>query len=294
MQRSTLGLVAMVIACITWGLSSIYYAQLKHVPALEVLSWRTVSSFGVLAVVLALQGRLSEVPAIFARPRVLGRIALASLLIAVNWFGFIYSVQTGHAMQASLGYYIFPLVAVLLGWILFGERLHWAQWLAVGLAGLAVLILSLGLGVAPWMSLLLAGTFGVYGVLKKGLPVGPVLSVLIEVLLLLPLALWWAFAHGQGLNWDGRTIVLLLMAGPLTGLPLILFGFATRAARLSTVGLVQYLNPTLQFLVATFIFAEPFTPWHLGAFALIWGALALYSVVALRQDRISHSSIARS
>lgn len=291
------GILAMVAACCIWGLSALYYKMLSHVPPLEVLSHRTLWSMVFFAAVLAVQGRLGQVVDLFARPRVLAIMLLAAVLISTNWFFFIFSVQTGHAVQASLGYYIFPLVAVMLGFVLLGETLGPAKWAAVGLASAAVAVLTLGYGVLPWISLILAFSFGFYGLLKKGSPAGPVVSVTTEVLLLTPLALIWLWGvHMQGwMGLVGRNLatfgdslgdsVLLMVAGPLTGTPLVLFSYASKRVRLGTVGLVQYLNPSLQFLVATLVFRETFTLWHAIAFPMIWLALALYSWSSLRQDR---------
>lgn len=297
MSEARKGIMAMVAACCIWGLSSLYYKMLAHVPPLEVLSHRTLWSMLFFALVLAVQGRLGEIGRLFRAPRVLAFVFLAAVTISTNWFFFIFSIQTGHAVQASLGYYIFPLVAVMLGLLFLRERLTPFKWLAVGLAAAAVGVLTWGLGVAPWISLVLAFSFGFYGLLKKGSPAGPVVSVTTEVLLLTPLALVWLWGvHTQG--WTGlvgrnlgtfghslKDSLLLIVAGPLTGTPLILFSYASKRVNLSTVGLVQYINPTLQFLVATLIFREAFTPWHAIAFPLIWAALSVYSWESLRQDR---------
>jgi len=253
------------------------------VPPLEVLSYRTLWSLVFFAAVLALQGRIVLLPRALRGGR-LPVIAFAGVMIATNWFGFIFGIQAGRAVEASLGYYIFPLAAVLLGRLIFSEPLSVAQWLAVGLAALAVGTLTAGLGAAPWLSLLLAGTFAAYGVVKKGLDIAPMVSVTAEVLLLAPLALWFALWQGPG-GLDLPTHLLLAASGPLTATPLILFSYAARRARYATIGLIQYLNPTLQFLVATLVFLEPFTGWHLVAFALIWSALAVYSAAGLRPRR---------
>lgn len=274
------GILAMILACVIWGLSPLFYALIKHVSPLEVLGWRTLWSLVFFAVVLLVQRRLRELPRALAQPRQVVIIAVASVLIAANWFLFIFSIQAGRAVESSLGYYIFPLVAVILGRIFFAETLSRAQWVAVALAGVAVAVLTFGLGVAPWISLLLAGTFGAYGVIKKQLQLGPVVSVAAEVLVLMPVALAWLVVQGHW--WDWTTMAILALSGPMTGGPLMLFSYAAKRARLSTVGLVQYLNPTLQFLVATQIFREPFTMWHAMAFPIIWGALAIYSLSALR------------
>ncbi|MEX5726774.1 chloramphenicol-sensitive protein RarD [Rhodovulum iodosum] len=297
MDEAKKGVLAMVAACCIWGLSSLYYKLLSHVPPLEVLSHRTLWSLVFFSAVLLVQGRLGLVGALFSRPRALGLVAMAALFISTNWFFFIYSIQIGRAVEASLGYYIFPLVAVMLGFVFLGERHSAAKWVAVVLAALAVAGLTWGLGAAPWVSLVLAATFGLYGLIKRGVDAGPVVSVTTEVLLLAPLALIWLWGvHVQG--WTGLTgrslgafgadwgdSLLLMASGPLTATPLILFSFASKRVSFATVGLVQYLNPTLQFLVATLAFREPFTPWHAMAFGLIWTALLLYSGESLRQDR---------
>ena len=284
MSDGARGVAAIVLACTVWGLSPLYYAMLKHVPAAEVLAYRSLWSLAFFACVLTVQGRLRLVAQAVTGAQV-GRIAAAALMISLNWFGFIFAIQTGHGMEASLGYYIFPLVAVLLGWLFFGETLGRAQWLAIALAALAVAGLTWGLGVPPWIALGLAGTFGAYGMIKKGLDLGPVVSVMAEVLLLAPLALGWVVLAGTQGAGSWQTHALLALSGPLTATPLVLFSFAAQRLKLSTVGVVQYLNPTLQFGCAVLVFGEPFTPWHGLAFPLIWLALAIYSVAAIRQDR---------
>jgi chloramphenicol-sensitive protein RarD len=287
MTESTKGILAMIVACTVWGLSPIYYVQLTHVPPLEILCYRGLWSLAFFTLILLFQHRLSEVIAALANPRQVLRIFCGAVMISTNWFGYIYAISTAQGMEASLGYFIFPLVAVLLGRIVFQERLSTMQAVAVGLATVAVIVLTVGLGVAPWIALLLAATFGMYGLIKKSLPVGPVVSVAVEVLTLAPLAIAWLVFAGTGAGSDNAvgTHILLGLSGPLTAGPLILFGFAARRARLSTIGLVQYLNPTLQFLCAAVIFAEPFTQWHAIAFPVIWIALVIYSVSAWRQDR---------
>tara|TARA_R100000322_G_scaffold1819_8_gene1888 strand:- start:4797 stop:5738 length:942 start_codon:yes stop_codon:yes gene_type:complete len=298
------GLLAMIGACVIWGLSSIYYKTLSHVPPLEVLSHRTLWSMVFFGLLLAFRGRLNEVVRLIGSRQVL-LVALAAVMISTNWFFFIFSVQTGRALGASLGYYIFPLVAVLLGVVIFRERLGPVRGLAVAIAAVAVLILTLGLGAAPWISLTLAGTFGFYGVAKKGVVAGPVASVTAEVVLLAPLAILWLVGV-HALGWEGivgrnlgafgtnwHDTLLLAFSGVLTGTPLILFSYAAKRLGYGLVGLLQYINPTLQFLVATFLFLEPVTRWHLIALPLIWLALALYSFVTLREERAASRVRAR-
>ncbi len=290
MQNARAGVFAMVASCTVWGLSPLYYKLLAHVPPLEVLSHRTLWSAAFFTAVLLFQGRLGRLREALGTPRSVAILGFAALMISTNWFLFIFSVQTGHTTEASLGYYIYPLVAVLLGMMAFRERLGTVQKLAVGLAAAAVLILSVASGVPPWISLMIALSFGMYSVAKKWLTVGPVVSVTAEVLLLSPLALAWLFhlhdTVGGAYGGDMSTTVLLMVSGPLTGVPLILFSYASQRVSMSTIGLVQYLNPTLQFFCAVVIFGEAFTPVDAIAFGLIWTALALYSGASLRQESV--------
>ncbi|RKF16659.1 EamA family transporter RarD [Roseovarius spongiae] len=298
MTETSRGILSMVAACTIWGLSPLYYKLLTHIPPIEVLAHRTLWSFALFAVVLALQGRLGALAQAVRSRRSLGIIALAALVISVNWFTFISSIQMNKAIEASLGYFIFPLVSVALGALVYRETLGRAQIFAVALATLAVVTLAWGLGVAPWLSLILAVSFGFYGVIKKGFDMGPVISVTAEVLLLIPLAvavLVIAAPTGPGPFGRGWSDMgLLLLSGPLTAAPLILFSAAARRVSLATVGLVQYLNPTLQFGVATLIFAEPFTRWHMIAFPMIWLGLAVYTAAAWRQDRAARKALKRA
>ncbi|WP_264213817.1 EamA family transporter RarD [Leisingera thetidis] len=288
MQEAQKGVIALVAACTVWGLSGIYYKALSHVPPEQVLSHRALWSFVFFAIVLLFQGRIGALAAALSSRRSALLLAFASAMISLNWFIFITAVQLGYATEASLGYYIFPLLSVLLGRLAFAERLTRAQGAAVFLAALAVGVLSFGLGAAPWIPLVLSLSFALYGVVKKQLPLGPVVSVTAEVALILPVALaviW--LTGGAGFLGGVRDAAMLMFSGLLTGLPLILFAYAARRVRLGTVGVLQYLNPTLQFLVAVLVFEEPFTPWHGAAFALIWGAVAVFSFSALRQERAS-------
>jgi chloramphenicol-sensitive protein RarD len=281
------GAVAMALACTIWGLSPLFYAQLSHVPPLEVLAHRTLWSLVIFAAILALQGRLRALPAALSTRRQFGLVALSAAMISVNWFLFIYAVGVGRTVETSLGYYIFPLVAVAIGAIVLREGLGRAQGVAVALAALAVLILTIGLGAPPWISLTLATTFGVYGLLKRWVVAGPVVSVTSEVLLFLPLAsgyLVWV-ALNRGLTLSPTDMALYVASGPLTAVPLMLFSYAAKRVRMATVGLIQYLNPSLQFAVAVLVLNEIVTPWHMIAFPLIWVALTIYSVATLRAPR---------
>lgn len=294
MSNAQSGILAMVAACFIWGLSPLFYKLLVHIPASEVLAHRAIWSLILFAAILALQGRLGEMRTVLTNRRRVGLTVLAALMVTTNWFLFIVATQIGRNTESSLGYYIYPLVAVVIGRFVFGEHLTRLQWLAVGLAALAVAILTAGLGAVPWISLVLATTFGIYGALKKDLPAGPIVSVTCEILTLLPLwlvLLWIANMGGQGaFGHDWRDSLLLVASGPITSLPLILFSFASKRVPMSTVGVIQYLNPTLQFFCAVALFGEAFTLWHGIAFPLIWVALAVFSVVAWRQDKAARSA----
>lgn len=296
----------MLFACTVWGFSAIYYKAIDHVPPIEVMCHRSLWSLVFFLIVLSLQGRLSEIAPILRDRKKLLWVAAAALMISVNWFLFIYAVQIGRTVDSSLGYFIFPLFAVLLGYVVLGERLAPLKWVAVAITAVAVSGLTYALGAAPWISLTLASTFAVYGLIKKQLDVGPVLSVTIEVILLVPpvvLWLWGAHVWGwQGIgdqtpaafgkNWQDS--LLLTLSGILTGGPLILMSYASKRISLATLGLVTYVNPSLQFLVAVTVFGEMITPAHMIAFPMIWIALALYTAVSFSEERSSRKQTRKS
>lgn len=295
MTEGQKGVLAIAGAATIWGLSGIFYKALWAVPPLEVLSHRTIWSAVFLGALLVLQGRAGEIAGLMRRPVVWATLAVTATLIAANWLGFIYSVQSGRALEASLGYYIFPLFAVALGYLVLGERFSRVQSVAIAMAALAVVVLTIGIGHAPWMALMLAATFSGYGLFKNRIAIGPRVSVLMETLILAPFALVWLWGMHAGRFTDigGRSggvfghdpvaSLLLVCSGPLTGGPLVLLAYAASRIPYATLGLVQYLNPTLQFLVAVALFGETFTTWHAIAFPLIWGGLALYSWDSLRR-----------
>lgn len=287
MTEAGKGVLAMIAASTVWGLSPLFYKLLADIPPLEVLSYRCLWSFAFFVVVLGVQRRLPLLTRSLGDWRMLGAIGLAAILISANWFGFIFAIGDGQAVEASLGYFIYPLVAVVLGRLAFGELLAGAQWVAIVLAAAGVMALAVGLHATPWIALVLATTFAGYGVLKKRMALGPVLSVTAETAILSPAAILWIALAGTGAGGgnDPLTHLLLMLSGPMTAIPLILFSYASRRVRMGSVGLLQYWNPTLQFLCATLIFMEPFTGWHVVSFGLIWLALAIFGVAAFRQDR---------
>lgn len=276
------GLLNALGCFIFWGIFPVYFKLLQHVPALEVLAHRILGSAVLLVLLVLMQHQGAALRAEFGQPRRLGFYLLTALLIAGNWLLYIWAVQQGRILEASLGYYINPLVNVLLGVLFLDERLNRRQLLAVLIAVVGVLVLVIGHGVLPWISLILAFSFGSYGLLRKRAGHAPTLGLCVETLLIAPVALLFLVVQGGGMLGavDRSTDALLLAAGPMTVIPLLMFLQATQRLRLSTVGLIQYLTPTLQFLLAIAVYQETFTAVHLAAFGCIWLALALYSLDA--------------
>ena len=279
------GAVAMVLASIIWGLSAIYYKQLSGIPPLEVLCHRTLWSVIVFIFILRLQDRLQDLKLVFLNKKLILGLFWAAAMISINWFFFIWSVHNDRATEASFGYYIFPLIAVLFGLIFFKEQLSLMKWCSVFLAIFAVTTLAISQNILPFVALVLSVTFGIYGALKKQINLGPVLSVTTEVILLLPLAitflLYWHSSGFGSFGKDIETTSLLIFSGPMTAVPLMLFSYAARRVQMTSLGIIQYLNPSLQFLVAVFIFAEPFGASQGIAFGLIWLALFIYTLASL-------------
>jgi chloramphenicol-sensitive protein RarD len=282
------GFAAALAAYLAWGFFPVYFKALKAVPAVEILCHRIVWSMGFLAVLVTVQRRWREFVAPF-RSRGVGVFVVTTLLISANWLIYIWAVNAGRILEASLGYFVNPLVNVVLGVLFLHERLTRLQRAAVGLALAGVLVLVVRAGTIPWVSLALALSFGLYGLFRKKARIDAVVGLLVETALLTPLALVWlllAAARGAGaFGGAPATTALLALAGLVTALPLIGFAVGMRTLRLSTMGLIQYVTPTMQFLLAVALYREPFTPAHAAAFGLIWASLALYSFEAVRGQR---------
>ncbi|MDO6589785.1 EamA family transporter RarD [Loktanella sp. D2R18] len=301
MTETGKGIIAIIATCVIWGLSPIYYKALSHVPPLEVLSHRALWSFVFFAAILLIQGRMKQMFELIRTKFTV--ISLAALMVSANWFIFILSSQIDRSTEASVGYYIYPMLAVLIGRFVLGETLSTLKWLAIGLALTAVTVLTVGLGTVPIVALSLAGTFAVYGLIKKGITAGPMLTVAAEVTLVLPLGIIWlvgvhfagfeGFRSGAGgaFGNDLSDSLMLMFAGPITSIPLLMFSYGARRVSMATTGIAFYINPTLQFLVAVLIFAEPFGTVHMIAFPMIWGGVIIYSVTALRQERASRKRV---
>lgn len=285
MSDGRTGALAALGAFLCWGVFGIYFKALGHVPAAEVLAHRILGGALFALVFQALWGRLGEITAALRDAKVRNGLMLSSLAIGVNWGFFIWAVANGRALEASLGYFIFPLVSVALARLVLKESLSRRQLVSVALAALGVGWLVLGGGGVPWVALILAFSFGAYGLLRKTIVVGAMAGLFVEAVLLAPLAvvyLLWRGAEGVVPFGDGATLALILVAGPLTAIPLALFAYGARRLKLSTLGLMMYINPTVQMLVAVFVFGETFTTAHGIAFGAIWLGLAVYSWPARR------------
>ncbi len=274
-----------------WGLFPIYFKWVAAVPAIEVLAHRIVWTLAVMAAVISLRaGGWRQVSGAVRRHRLAATLAFSSLTLALNWGVFVWAVAAGRVLECSLGYFINPLVSVLLAVAVLGERLRRRQWLAVALAASGVAFLVAATLVPPWVGLTLAFSFASYGLLRKVAAVDPFTGLFIEAAVLAPLALAylvWLAATGAGAFGDGDRVMdgVLIAAGPITALPLVLFAAGARRIRLATLGLLQYIAPTGHFLLAVLAYGETFTIPHLIAFGAIWAALVIYSLDGLRQTR---------
>lgn len=281
------GIAYAAAAYLLWGVFPIYFKALQHVAPLEILGHRIVWSLAVCAALLLALRRLQWLADLRRQPRVLAWFAASSVLVAANWFVYIWAVNAGRVVDASLGYFINPLVNVLIGAAFLHERLRRAQWLAVAIAAAGVAWLTWQAGAVPWIGLVLALTFGLYGLLRKTAALGAIEGLSLETLLLTPVAaaylLWLAHGGASGfVDGDATTRLLLLAAGPVTAVPLLLFAAGARRIPFSTLGLLQYLGPSLQLLIGVWLYHEPFAERAPG-YVLIWIALAIFSVEGLAQ-----------
>ena len=279
---SPLGVVWATTAFMIWGLSPIYWKSLASVPAFEILMHRMIWSFVFLAPLVLSLGHLDDFLKALTTGRTLLILTATTLIVGFNWFLFIWAINSGHILQTSLGYFITPLVNVLLGVVFLRERLRRLQLAAVGLAAVGVAYLGLSYGLFPWVSLALAFSFGFYGLIRKVAPVSALVGLTVETLLLsVPATVYLVYLDhtGRGAFWHAGTAITLLLMGAalVTGLPLLLFTMGAKLLRLSTVGFLQYLSPSCSFLLAVFVYREPLIPAQLLTFGLIWTALAIYT-----------------
>ena len=284
------GLAFALGAYVLWGFLPLYMKALSHVPTFEVLAHRVMWSVPVAGLLLIWLGRTRDLMTAIRTPRMLAMGCVTAALISMNWGIYVWAIQTGHALDAALGYYINPLFSILLGAVVLREPMNLPQKIAVGLAGVAVVVLTVDAGRLPVLALGMTFTWAAYAYAKKQLPIGPNQGFLLEVLLLLPLALGYAVYAGvtgtaKFMGPDLTDTLLLASAGVVTAVPLILYANGAKLLRLSTIGILQYVSPTLIFLVAVFVFHEPFSTAKMVAFALIWSALAIYTYGMVRHAR---------
>ncbi|WOB45520.1 EamA family transporter RarD [Thermoleptolyngbya oregonensis NK1-22] len=288
-SRRESGLIYALLAYTAWGLLPIYWKAFGSISSIEVLSHRFFWSAVFLISVLIAQDRRAELQAIGRSPRTLGILLITALLLAFNWGLYIYGVNSDRVVETSLGYFINPLVSVLLGFVVLKERLHWGQQLAVALATLGVIYFIWQLGTVPWIALFLAFSFALYGLVRKIVPVSPVVGLTIEALWVSPAAiLFISFGDvtGTGHFSDSLGLMLLFMGcGIVTSFPLLWFNNAAKRLQLSTLGFMQYLAPSLQLLLGVFLYREPFTPAHAVTFGCIWLALLIYSATSWLRTR---------
>jgi chloramphenicol-sensitive protein RarD len=289
-RLSPRGLAAGTAAFTIWGLFPVYLHPLSFVPAIQVIAHRVTWSCVFLLAWMLLRGELRRLAATLARPRLLAGLATSACLITCNWLVYVWSVTHAHIVDTSLGYYINPLVNVLLGVLVLRERLNPVQWIAIALAALAVTYLALLAGRPPWIALALAFSFSLYGFVRKVISVEALPGLATETLLLLPLAaayLLWCEAAGSGaLTRSGPAIAALLVgSGIVTAVPLFLFATAARLLPYSTVGVLQYIAPSLQLVCGVLFYHESFAPARAAGFAIVWVALALYAADGLWRAR---------
>lgn len=278
------GVIAAASAFTLWGVFPLYLRLLQQVPSLEILSHRVLWSFVLLMSLLAMRRQWDWLALVRAQPRIIFTFATSALMVATNWVVYIWSVNHDHIVDASLGYFITPLFNVLFG-IGLGERLRLTQWVAVGLAACGVLWLTVSEGGVPWIGLVIAVTFSLYGLLRKTAALGALEGLSVETILLLPAAgLFLLLPDAGSSHAFGSNIplsLLLMAAGPVTAIPLLMFAYGARRIPLSLVGLLQYIGPSIQLLLGVWLYHEPFAGAKLIGFAMIWLGLAVYSGEAL-------------
>lgn len=273
-----------------WGVLPIYFEALRSVPAVDIVAHRVLWSLPFLAVLVWLGGGKAKVRAAIMRPKTVGMLFVTALLIGGNWLLYVYAVTSGHILAASFGYYLNPLANVLLGRFVLREKLSRTQWAAVAIAAAGISVLAVGALAQLWMSLTLCLTFALYGLLRKIVPTDALTGLAIETAILFPLAIawlgWLALASQPVLGTAPRDTGLLLLAGIVSTTPLLLFTAAAKRLPYSTLGMLQFLAPTLQFLIAVLLYDEPVTLAHMVAFPAIWAALVLYVMAMLRAPKL--------
>jgi chloramphenicol-sensitive protein RarD len=290
-ERDTAGIMYAVAAYSIWGFYALFFYYLKHIDALEVIAHRAFWSIPVAGAVMLWLGRTHDLGRVMRSPKLLGVLCLSTFMVTVSWGFFVWGVGQGRALEVALGYYINPLLNVAVGYAVLRERMTPLQFAAIVLAVIAVAWQTWSLGVFPWLSLLLGSAFCAYGYIRRTVDVGPVQGFFVESLILSAISvgiIWWLAQSGSlAFGQDLSTSVLLIVSGLTTALPLMLFATAARRISFTLLGLLQYIAPSLHFITAVFILHEPLRIEQLITFALIWTALALYTMSSLRQARLA-------
>lgn len=289
------GLINAIIAYIMWGVLPLYWKLFENVPAGEILSHRVVWSFVFMGILVAVQRRWGDMKRIVADRSLLLSLTASGLLIAINWLIFIWAVNNGHVVETSLGYYLNPLLNVLLAVVFLHEKPNRGQWLAIAIAGVAVLIIAIDYGRFPWVAISLAVSFGLYGLAKKKIKQDASVGLFSETAVVLPIALgYWIYLAivGKATAWTlpAPMFFELLLSGVVTALPLLFFARAAARMSLSTLGFVQYIGPTIMLILSVFVFKETVSPVLLVGFALIWTALIVYATASMRATRLAKIS----
>ena len=285
------GILYGLSAYVLWGMFPLFFKQLQAASAIEVVLHRMVWSLVFVLIVLAVLRRWNWLGDVRRSPALLGKFAVSALLLAGNWLSYVWAVNNGHVLDASLGYFILPLINVALGFIFLHERPRKAQWAAFALAATGVLWMAVQSGHVPWLALLIAMTFGFYGLMRKTATLGALEGMSLETMLLAPLAvvaLLWAGPSGPGSQWpahDAHTWLFFLLSGPVTAIPLLLFAAGARRVPLSTMGFLQYITPSILALMGVFLYGEPFAGPRAVGFVFIWVALLLYTAEGLWAGR---------
>jgi len=281
-----------------WGLFPIYWKQLQQVPATEIIGHRIVWSLVFAFAVVAFKKQLTALSQTMRKPRMVLIYGMAAGLLTVNWTTYVWGVNAGYVVEASLGYFINPLVSVLLGVLFFRERLRLAQWISIGLAATGVGYLTVQYGSPPWIALVLAFSFGTYGLIKKSAPLEALEGLSLELcLLFVPAMLYLMYLESKGVGSFGHagfSSMLLALGGIVTATPLLMFAGAARRIPLSMVGILQYIAPTLQFSIGVWVYGEEFSRARFTGFCFIWAALLLYTVEGLYARQKNHVRIQRS
>lgn len=275
------GLANALGAHVVWGSMPLYLQLVKTVPAVEYVAWRILFTIPLCLLFVAWRSAWSELRGVLCDRKAMLTLFASATLIGVNWFLYVWAIQTGHVYAASLGYYILPLTMMLLGLVVLGERLTRRQWYAVGLAAVGVAALAAGALTTLWMSLAMATTFGLYGLLRKTVQAGPLVGLTLESTILAPISLglaWWFAGSpaGSALAQDGLTAFAVVMGGPMTAIPLIMFAFAARRLPYTVIGFLQFSSPTIVFLLGLLVFGEELNPAQLACFIAIWAAAAVF------------------